>query len=124
DDGTYAELVKVPRENIFPKPARFSWEEAAAFPLAALTAFRALFTIGHLQRDETVLVLGAGSGFWTFAVLLATQAGARVLVRSSSEDKLARAGELGADGGVLYTQDDWPTEIRSLTSGRGVDVVL
>lgn len=124
DDGTYAELVKVPRENVFPKPARFSWEEAAAFPLAALTAFRALFTIGHLQRDETVLVLGAGSGVSTFAVVLATQAGARVLVTSSSEDKLARAGELGADGGILYTQDDWATEIRSLTSGLGVDVVL
>src|SRR2546425_8423617 len=73
DNGTYAELVKVPRENVFPKPKRFSWEEAAAFPLAALTAFRALFTIGQLHRDETVLVLGAGSGVSTFAVVLATQ---------------------------------------------------
>src|SRR5258707_10885101 len=68
DNGTYAELVKVPEENVFPKPARFSWEEAAAFPLAALTAFRALFEVGGLVRDETVLVLGAGSGVPPFAV--------------------------------------------------------
>jgi zinc-binding alcohol dehydrogenase/oxidoreductase len=124
DDGTYAELVKVPRENVFPKPARFSWEEAAAFPLAALTAFRALFTVGRLQRGETVLVLGAGSGVSTFAVMLAAQAGGRVLVTSSSEGKLARAHELGADDGVLYTDDHWPAEVLSLSGGRGVDIVL
>jgi NADPH:quinone reductase-like Zn-dependent oxidoreductase len=124
DDGTYAELVKIPRENVFPKPARFSWEEGAAFPLAALTAFRALFAVGRLQRDETVLVLGAGSGVSTFAVMLAAQSGGRVLVTSSSEDKLARARELGAYGGVLYTEGDWPAEVRSLTGGRGADVVL
>src|ERR687888_1047779 len=53
DDGTYAELVKVPEENVFPKPARLSWEEAAAFPLGALTAYRALFTVGGLQAGET-----------------------------------------------------------------------
>jgi zinc-binding alcohol dehydrogenase/oxidoreductase len=124
DDGTYAELVKVPRENVFPKPARFSWQEAAAFPLAALTAFRALFTVGRLRRDETVLVLGAGSGVSTFAVMLVAQHGARVLVTSSNEDKLARAREIGANAGVLYTDVDWPAEVRSLTGGRGVDVVL
>jgi zinc-binding alcohol dehydrogenase/oxidoreductase len=124
DDGTYAELVKVPSANVFPKPARFSWEEAAAFPLASLTAFRALFTVAQLRREETVLVLGAGGGVSTFAVMLAVQSGAHVLVTSSSEDKLARAGELGADGGVLYTDADWPSELRTLTGGRGVDLVL
>jgi NADPH:quinone reductase-like Zn-dependent oxidoreductase len=124
DDGTYAELVKVPSENVFPKPARFSWEEAAALPLAALTAFRALFKVGRLRRDETVLVLGAGGGVSTFAVMLAAQIGAHVLVTSSREDKLARAGELGAEGGVLYTRDDWPAEVRALTGEHGVDLVL
>ena len=106
-DGTYAELVKVPVENVFPKPARLSWEEAAAFPLAALTAWRALFAVGRLQGTETVLVLGAGSGVSTFAVQLAAQTGARVLVTSSSQDKIERAKELGAEGGVLYTEEGW-----------------
>ncbi len=118
DNGTYAELVKVPEENVFRKPARFTWEEAAAFPLAALTAFRALFEVGRLMRDETVLVLGAGSGVSTFAVSLAAQAGARVLVTSSSQEKIERAKELCAAGGVLYTEEGWPEAVGP------VDVVL
>jgi NADPH:quinone reductase-like Zn-dependent oxidoreductase len=106
-NGTYAELVKVPEENVYRKPPRLSWEEAAAFPVAALTAYRALFAVGRLQADETVLVLGAGSGVSTFAVQLAAQEGSRVLVTSSSEAKIDRAKELGAAGGVLYTEDGW-----------------
>jgi NADPH:quinone reductase-like Zn-dependent oxidoreductase len=118
DDGTYAELVKVPAENVFPKPERFSWEEAAAFPLAALTAYRALFEIGGLVDGESVLVLGAGSGVSTMAVSLAAQAGCRVLVTSSSQAKIDRAKELGAEGGVLYTEDGWAE------AAGPVDVVL
>jgi NADPH:quinone reductase-like Zn-dependent oxidoreductase len=118
DDGTYAELVKVPAENVFRKPARFSWEEAAAFPLAALTAYRALFEIGGLVSGESVLVLGAGSGVSTMAVSLAAQAGARVLVTSSSQEKIDRAKELGAEGGVLYTEEGWAE------AAGPVDVVL
>jgi zinc-binding alcohol dehydrogenase/oxidoreductase len=118
DDGTYAELVKVPASNVFPKPDRFSWEEAAAFPLAALTAYRALFEIGGLVDDESVLVLGAGSGVSTMAVSLAAQAGCRVLVTSSSQEKIDRAKELGAEGGVLYTEDGWAE------AAGPVDVVL
>jgi zinc-binding alcohol dehydrogenase/oxidoreductase len=109
--GTYAELVKVPVENVFEKPARFSWPEAAAFPLAALTAWRALFAVGRLRGDETVLILGAGSGVSTFAVQLAAQEGARVLVTSSSEEKIERAKALGAAGGVLYTEEGWAEEV-------------
>ena len=124
ENGTYAELVKVPRENVFPKPARLSWEAAAAFPLAGLTAYRALFWVGSLRAGETVLVLGAGSGVSTFLVALATQEGARVLVTSSSPEKVERARGLGADGGVLYTGGDWAEEVRGLTGGRGVDLVL
>src|SRR4029078_12237500 len=96
DNGTAAELVRVPAENVFPKPARFSWEEAAAFPLAALTAYRALFEVGRLGDRESVLILGAGSGVATMAVSLAAQAGCRVLVTSSSQEKIDRAKELGA----------------------------
>jgi zinc-binding alcohol dehydrogenase/oxidoreductase len=118
DDGTYAELVKVPAENVFPKPARFSWEEAAAFPLAGLTAYRALFEVGRLRGDESVLVLGAGSGVSTLAVSLAAQVGARVLVTSSSEEKIERAKGLGAVGGALSTDPGWPEAVGS------VDLVL
>ena len=118
EDGTYAELVKVPAENVFPKPARFSWEEAAAFPLATLTAYRALFEVGGLLASESVLILGAGSGVSTIAISLAVQAGARVVVTSSSQEKIDRAKELGAEGGVLYTEEGWAEAVGP------VDVVL
>ena len=125
DDGTYAELVSVPQENVFPKPPGLSWEAAAAFPLAGLTAFRALFTVGRLRgSSETVLVLGAGSGVSTFAVQLAALEGLRVLVTSSNEGKLERAKELGASAGVLYTEEDWVDQVRALTGGEGVDIAL
>ena len=120
DDGTFAELVAVPEENLYPKPARLTWEEAAALPLAGLTAYRALFSRGGLRDGETVLVLGAGSGVSTFAVQLAAQAGARVLVTSSSDAKIERARELGADGGVNYATDDWVAWVKER---GGVDVV-
>ena len=123
-DGTYAELVAVPEANVCPKPARFSWEEAASFPLACVTAYRALFTCGNVHNGTTVLILGAGSGVSTFAVQLAAQAGARVLVTSSAQEKVERACALGAEAGVLYTEGDWAEEIRGLTGGRGVDVVI
>lgn len=123
EDGTYAELVKIPAENVYPKPANLSWEEAATLAVAGLTAYRALFTRAGLSWEETVLVLGAGSGVATFAVSLATEAGARVLVTSSSAEKLERARELGAAGGVDYTDGDWPEAVRDLAGG-GVDVVL
>ncbi len=123
-DGTYAELVAVPEENLFPKPKRLSFHEAASLPVAGLTAYRALFPVGRLQAGETVLVLGAGSGVSTFAVMLAAEAGARVLVTSSSREKIDRAREIGADGGALYTEGDWPAAIKEMTGGQGVDLVL
>jgi NADPH:quinone reductase-like Zn-dependent oxidoreductase len=122
-DGTFAELVSVPQENVFPKPSRVSWEETASLPVAGMTAYRALFPVGGLRSGETVLVLGAGSGASSFAVALAAQAGARVLVTSSSEEKIERSRGLGADSGVLYTQDDWAGAIRELAPD-GVDLVV
>lgn len=125
DDGTYAERVAVPAANVFPKPARYSWEEAAALPLAGLTAWRALFSRGRLTPGETVLVVGIGGGVATFALHLARAAGARVIVTSSSDEKIARAVELGAAGGINYrTVEDWPAAAREMTGGRGVDVVI
>ena len=114
-DGTYAQLIVLPEENLYPKPDGFSWEEAAAFPLAALTAYRALFVRGGLQAGETVLILGAASGVSTFAVQLAAQAGARVLVSSSADEKIRRARDLGASAGVNYVEtEDWPAAARDL----------
>ncbi|MGZ4354139.1 MAG: zinc-binding dehydrogenase, partial [Gaiellaceae bacterium] len=124
DWGTHAQLIAIPAENVFPKPARFSWAEAAAFPLAGLTAYRALFTRAGLRAGETVLVLGAGSGVSTFAVQLAAQAEARVLVTSSSVEKIEAARAIGADAGVVYTEDGWVEEVRALSGGEGVDVVV
>src|SRR5204863_6081511 len=104
--GTYAELVAVPAENVFALPRGWDWPSAAALPLAGVTAYRALFSRGGLQRGETVVILGAGSGVSTIAVALARMAGARVLVTSSSAAKVERARQLGAAGGVLYTDPD------------------
>lgn len=123
EDGTYAELVKIPAENVYPKPTNLSWQEAATLAVAGLTVYRALFTRAGLAQGETLLVLGAGSGVATFSVSLAAHAGARVLVTSSSREKIERARELGAAGGVDYTDGDWPEAVLELAGG-GVDVVL
>jgi NADPH:quinone reductase-like Zn-dependent oxidoreductase len=123
DDGTFAEQVRVPAENVFAKPARFSFEEAAALPLAGLTAWRALFSRGRLRSGESVLVHGAGAGTSTFAVQFARAAGARVFVTSSSTEKIARAVELGAEAGFDYHGDGWEEELAERTGG-GVDLVI
>ncbi|MCW3101314.1 MAG: oxidoreductase [Chthonomonadaceae bacterium] len=124
DPGTHAELLSVPAENIFPKPRNLSWQESAALPLAGLTAHRALFRRGRLRPGETVLVQGVGGGVATIAIALAVASGARVLATSSAPAKLEAARQVGAEGGVLYTDDDWPAQICQLTGGQGVDLVL
>jgi len=111
-NGTFAEYVAVPASNIHPKPAYLSWEEAAALPLAGVTAYRALFTRGRLRRGETVFIPGIGGGVALQALTMAVAAGARVWVSSHSEDKLRRARELGAEGGVLYTDPEWVRALR------------
>lgn len=123
DDGTYAELVRIPAENVMPKPKRLTWEEAAALPLAGLTAWRALISRAKLRPGETVLVLGIGGGVATFALHIARAAGARVIVTSSSDEKLGRAADLGATTGINYTADDWVDQVKA-ESGGGVDVVV
>jgi NADPH:quinone reductase-like Zn-dependent oxidoreductase len=123
DDGTYAELIRIPAENVMPKPKRLSWEEAAALPLAGLTAWRALISRAALRPGETVLVLGIGGGVATFALHIARAAGATVIVTSSSDDKLTRAAGMGAAAGINYTADDWVDQVKAETGG-GVDVVV
>lgn len=123
DDGTYAELVKLPAENVFPKPGRLSFEEAAALALGGLTAYRALVSRARIRPGETVLILGIGGGVATIALHIARAAGCRVIVTSSSDEKLARAKGLGAVGGVNYTGGDWVAAVKEM-SGGGVDVVV
>lgn len=122
-DGTYAQLVRVPAENVFHKPAHLSFEQAAAFPLAGLTAWRALFTRARLKPGERVFIPGVGSGVATFLVQLAKLAGARVYVTSGSPAKLERAHQLGVDGAALYTDADWPQQIAQQCGG-GVEVAV
>jgi zinc-binding alcohol dehydrogenase/oxidoreductase len=122
-DGTYAQFIRLPADNVFPMPAHLSFEEAAAFPLAGLTAWRALISKAHIKPGERLLIPGAGSGVATLALQIAKLAGASVYVTSHSDEKLARALALGADGGVNYTQADWPDRIKAL-SGGGVEVIL
>lgn len=123
-DGTYAELVAVPGENVLPKPRGWSWEAAAALPLAGVTAHRALFGRGGLRPGERVLVLGAGGGVATFLVAFAHRAGARVVVTSSSAAGIEGARDLGADAGVLYTEEGWPEAAREAGGGAGFDLVI
>lgn len=125
DQGTYAEQIVIPAANVYPKPGRLSWHEAAALPLAGLTAWRALFSRARVQPGETVLVIGIGGGVATFALHLAKAAGCKVVVTSSSDDKLAKAAALGADAGVNYATagDDWPAAVKE-ANGGGVDVVI
>jgi zinc-binding alcohol dehydrogenase/oxidoreductase len=124
DYGTYAQFVKVPAQNVFRRPAGLSVEEAAAIPLAGLTAYRALVTRAQVRAGETVLVTGIGGGVSSFALQIAKKLGARVLVTSGSDAKLARAQELGAEGGVNYHKDDWAKEIVKLAGGEGPEVVI
>jgi len=107
-DGTYAEMVRVPASNLYAKPAHLSWEEAAAVPLASLTAYRGLVTRARVQTGETVLVTGIGGGVATSALVIANQLGARVWVTSGHDSKLKAAQKHGAAGGVNHRKDDWP----------------
>ena len=123
-DGGYAELVAVPAVNIIPKPANLTWEEAAALPLVTVTAWHMLITRANVQPGEDVLVQAAGSGVGSIAIQVAKLRGARVITTASSDEKLAKARELGADETINYTRDDWPKEVKRLTGRKGVDVVV
>ena len=123
DSGTFAEQIAIPAANLAPKPAHLSWEQAAALPLAGLTAWRALFTRAQLKSGERVLVTGVGGGAALFALQFAVAAGAEVWVTSSSSDKLARAQALGARGGTNYRDADWPAQLQKQAGGL-FDVII
>ena len=107
DDGTLAEFVKVPVQNLAGKPAHLSFEEAAALPLAGVTAYRAVITRARLQPGEKILITGIGGGVALFALQYAVALGAIVYVSSGSEEKIDKAIAMGASGGANYRAGNW-----------------
>jgi zinc-binding alcohol dehydrogenase/oxidoreductase len=122
-DGTYAELIALPASAVHRLPETISFEQAAAFPLVFETAYRMLVTKARLQPGEWVLVWGIGSGVATAALAIAKALGAKVVVTSSSDAKLERAAEFGADATLNHDRDDVIAAVREL-SGGGADVVV
>ena len=123
--GTFAELVAVPSRNVWPKPSHMSFNEAGVFVLAHLTAWRMLMTRAQLKPGHTVLIHGIGGGVALSALQLARLADAEVIVTSSSDEKLKRAVQIGADHTINYrTVDDVAQHVKDITSGRGVDIAI
>jgi NADPH:quinone reductase-like Zn-dependent oxidoreductase len=124
-DGTLAHYAVVPARNCYKKPAGWSFEEAAAFGLVHLTAYRMVVTRGALRAGETALIVGVGGGVATAALSIVRALGARAIVTSGSDEKIARARALGALGGVNYRHEkDVAKAVKALNGGRGVDAVF
>jgi NADPH:quinone reductase-like Zn-dependent oxidoreductase len=122
--GTFAEQLVLPETALVRSPAHLDDAQAATLTCAGTTAWRALFEVGALRPGGTVLLLGTG-GVSIWALQLAKAAGARVIITSSSDEKLARARALGADDTINYRKvPEWGAEVRRLTAGEGVDLVL
>jgi NADPH:quinone reductase-like Zn-dependent oxidoreductase len=123
-DGTNAELIAVPEGQVYPIPDGLSFEQAAAFPLVFETAYRMLVTRARLLEGEWVFLWGIGGGVSTAAFAIAKALGARTIVTSSSDAKLARARDLGADVTINHASDDVKAVVREATGGKGADIVV
>ena len=122
EDGTFAEYVRVPISSLVEKPAHLSFEEAAALPLAGVTAYRAVFTRAQLQPGEKVLITGIGGGVALFALQYAVSAGAKAYVSSGTDEKIEKAMAMGATGGVNYKNPDWGRSLQELAGA--FDVII
>ena len=123
-DGSYAEFVSVPEESLIPLPKGISFEEAATLPVAGLTAYHALVTVGQVRKGETVLIWGGSGGLGTFSVQVAHILGTRVIATVGKEEKRKRVEDLGADLVLNHHTDDVVAAVREFTRGNGVDLVL
>ena len=123
-NGSHAELVSVPTRAAWRVPDGLSLEEAAGIPIEFGTADDCLFEFGHLKEGESVLVQAGAGGVGLAAIQLAKAAGATVLATASSDDRLNRLHDYGMDHGINYASADVPSEVRRLTDGRGVDLVV
>jgi zinc-binding alcohol dehydrogenase/oxidoreductase len=123
EQGTFAEYVVVPAERVSPAPASLSDDEAAAIPLAGVTAYRALVYRGGCTKDDVVLIPGVGSGVQTFVLLFAKKIGAKTIVTSSSDEKLERAKQMGADVAINYkTSERWEKDVQAIDGGPSLVV--
>lgn len=124
--GGYAEQIAVPVANLLDKPARLSMIEAAAVPLTFLTAWQMLVTRAQVKPGDVVLIHAVGSGVGSAGLQIAKRHGARVVALASTQAKLDKAVELGADATILSSQDDWPKQVRGLpwVGRKGVDIVF
>jgi NADPH:quinone reductase-like Zn-dependent oxidoreductase len=122
--GGLADYVRVAADKVLRLPGHVTYEDAAAFILVNMTAWRMLVTQAGLRAGEDLLIIGVGGGVSSAAVQIGKLCGARVWVTSSSDDKLARARELGADECINYAREDWAKAVWERTAKRGVDVVL
>jgi NADPH:quinone reductase-like Zn-dependent oxidoreductase len=122
--GGYAEVVAVPLANLVPIPDSISFENAAAFPLVFLTAWRMLVVRGQVRMGEDVLVWAAGSGVGMAAIQIAKLFGARVIATAGGEKKLELARSLGADAVVDHYKDDVVAEVKKFTSKKGAEIVI
>ncbi len=122
DDGTFAEQIRSPRANIFPAPEHLTWEQAAALPLAGLTAWRTLFSRCKLKKGEKVLISGIGGGVALTALQFAVAAGAEVFVTSSSDEKIGKALKMKAKGGANYREEGWDKRLKQELGG--FDVII
>ncbi|MDA1000602.1 MAG: zinc-binding dehydrogenase [bacterium] len=123
-EGTHAECIVLAAANLRPKPARMSFEDAAAFPLALCTAYRQVVTRAEVGPGETVLIHGIGGGVNLFGLQLAVISGARVIVTSSEPRKLELARAFGAEIGINYREENVAEAVKAATGGRGADVVI
>jgi len=123
-DGGYAEYAKSREMNVIPIPGDLSFDEAAAVPLVSVTAWHMLMTRAQLRPGEDVLVIAAGSGVGSVAIQIAKLMAARVIAVAGTDAKLEKARALGADEVINHQQQSIAKEVKRLTGGRGVDVVL
>jgi zinc-binding alcohol dehydrogenase/oxidoreductase len=121
-NGTFAEYLCINIDRVHLKTSYLTSQEAAAFPLAGLTAYRACFFRGEIKAGDTVLVTGIGGGVAQFAAQFAVAAGANVFVTSGSEAKILKMKELGVQGGAIYTEPDWNKKLLKETGG--FDVII
>jgi zinc-binding alcohol dehydrogenase/oxidoreductase len=122
DNGTLEEFIAIDKSKVHKKPAHLDMIQASSIPLAGLTAFRAAFIKGKIQKGENILVTGIGGGVSTFALIFAINIGANVFVTSGSENKINKAIELGAKGGVNYKNGNWEKEL--FEKSNGIDIVI
>ncbi|MGA3037876.1 MAG: zinc-binding dehydrogenase [Vulcanimicrobiaceae bacterium] len=124
-EGTFAEFVSVPAANVHPAPEHLSDDEAAAVPLAGVTAYRACFSRGELTKDDVVLITGVGGGVQSFVLLYANSVGAKTIVTSGNDEKLARAKAMGADVCINYkTSENWSKDARDAAGGGGPSLIV